>query len=234
MMMKVTRYSFCFVLIFTISFVMMISGNAVALGYEEFEITGNINLKSNTIEITGETTKIWEDVIFTVKSPNGNLMSVDQTTPQSNGYFGTNIGVGGSLWKQDGTYTIIAQQGSNHQFRDWILISIVDGGFGDQYDRHVTISGSPDVLGENVRQCTEYCDAKSQSSIIFPVVLIVVSLAITIPFIIKKKRSKKLVVPSSTEKPQEENITYIDKQIAINEEKIRKMEEESKRLDEES
>ena len=40
-------------------------------------------------------------------------------------------------------------------------------------------------------------------------------------------------VPSSTKESQEENITDIDKQIAINEEKIRKMEEESKKLDDE-
>jgi len=46
--------------------------------------------------------------------------------------------------------------------------------------------------------------------------------------------SSSTAVPASTEKPQEENITDIDKQIAINEEKIRKMEEESKKLDEES
>jgi plastocyanin len=84
----------------------------------------------------------------------------------------------------------------------------------------------------NVRQCTEYCDEKSQSSIIFPAILIVVSLAITIPFIIKKKRSKKSVMSSSVKGSQGNIPTDIDKQIAINEEKIRKIEEESKKLDE--
>jgi len=39
--------------------------------------------------------------------------------------------------------------------------------------------------------------------------------------------------PVSTKEPQEESITDIDKQIAINEEKIRKIKEESKKLDEE-
>ena len=132
--MKITRYSFCFTLIFTISLVMMISGNTVALGYGGLEITGNVNLKSNTIEITGQTTRTNDDVTFTVKSPNGNLISVDQISPNSNGYFGTNIGVGGPLWTQDGSYTITAQQGSNYNYKDSIQIRVVDGGFGAQFD----------------------------------------------------------------------------------------------------
>ena len=47
-------------------------------------------------------------------------------------------------------------------------------------------------------------------------------------------KTKKSTNTTSIEKPQEESITDIDKQIAINEEKIRKIEEESKRLDDEN
>jgi hypothetical protein len=85
----------------------------------------------------------------------------------------------------------------------------------------------------------------------FIILVIGVTLAgISILFVIKKKGSTaSSSTPASstpasstpasstevsTKKSQEENITDIDKQIAINEEKIRKIEEESKKLDEES
>ena len=78
-----------------------------------------------------------------------------------------------------------------------------------------------------------------------PIVMILgVALIVIIAVIVsKRKKVTSTEVPSSapvpssaeesTKESQEENNTDIDKQIAINEEKIRKMEEESKRLDEE-
>ena len=56
-------------------------------------ITANAMEGSDTIEITGQTTKTNEDVTFTVKSPNGNLVSVDQISPDTNGEFATDISV---------------------------------------------------------------------------------------------------------------------------------------------
>ena len=81
-----------------------------------------------TIEITGQTTRTNYDVVFTVTAPNGNLVSVDQISPNSSGDFATDISVGGPLWSQDGMYTVTAQQGSgNSNFIDSVVVEIVDG-----------------------------------------------------------------------------------------------------------
>ena len=91
-------------------------------------IAANAMEGSDTIEITGQTTKTNEDVIFTVIAPNGNLVSIDQVTPDSSGDFATDISVGGPLWSQDGAYTVTAQQGSgNSNFIDSVEVDIADG-----------------------------------------------------------------------------------------------------------
>ena len=76
-------------------------------------ISANAVEGSDTIGITGQTSKTNQDVTFTVTSPNGNLVSVDQVSPESSGDFATDILVGGPLWSQDGAYTVTAQQGND-------------------------------------------------------------------------------------------------------------------------
>jgi hypothetical protein len=73
----------------------------------------------------------------------------------------------------------------------------------------------------------------TSDSIVFIIVGLVVVAGISIILVSKKNKNKKSQT-STTVPSQEENNTDIDKQIAINEEKIRKIEEESKRLDEEN
>jgi len=97
-------------------------------------IEANAMEGSDTIEITGQTTKTNEDVIFTVTAPNGNLVSVDQVTPDASGDFATDISVGGPLWSQDGAYTVTAQQGYIQKgtnvasiFTDSVEVDIADG-----------------------------------------------------------------------------------------------------------
>jgi predicted secreted protein with PEFG-CTERM motif len=90
-------------------------------------ITANAMEGSDTIEITGQTSKTNEDVIFTVTSPNGNLISVDQISPDASGDFATDISVGGPLWSQDGAYTVTAQQGSGSAFTDSVEVEVADG-----------------------------------------------------------------------------------------------------------
>ena len=90
-------------------------------------IAANAMEGSDTIEITGQTTKTNEDITFTVKSPNGNLVSVDQISPESNGEFALDIAVGGPLWSQDGMYTVVAQQGSGSAFTDSEEVDVADG-----------------------------------------------------------------------------------------------------------
>ena len=99
-----------------------------SVGIEQgLSIEANAMEGSDTIGITGHTSKTNEDVTFTVTAPNGNLMSVDQTSPQSNGDFATDISVGGSLWSQDGTYTVTAQQGNDSMFIDSVEVGVADG-----------------------------------------------------------------------------------------------------------
>ena len=90
-------------------------------------ISANAMEGSDTIEITGQTSKTNEDVTFTVTSPNGNLVSVDQISPESSGDFATDILVGGPLWSQDGAYTVTAQQGNDSMFTDSVEVEVADG-----------------------------------------------------------------------------------------------------------
>jgi predicted secreted protein with PEFG-CTERM motif len=90
-------------------------------------IAANAMEGSDTIEITGQTTKTNEDITFTVKSPNGNLVSVDQISPELNGDFALDITIGGPLWSQDGMYTVVAQQGSGSAFTDSVEVDVADG-----------------------------------------------------------------------------------------------------------
>ena len=73
-------------------------------------ISANAMEGSDIIEITGQTSKINQDVTFSVTAPNGNLINVDQISPSVNGDFALTIAVGGPLWSQDGEYTVTAQQ----------------------------------------------------------------------------------------------------------------------------
>ena len=97
-------------------------------GIGGLSIEANAMEGSDTIEITGQTARTNEDVVFTVTAPNGNLVSVAQISPDSSGDFATDISVGGPLWSQDGAYTVTAQQGSgNSNFIDSGEVDIADG-----------------------------------------------------------------------------------------------------------
>ena len=90
-------------------------------------ISANAVEGSDTIGITGQTSKTNQDVTFTVTSPNGNLVSVAQVSPESSGSFATDILVGGPLWSQDGAYTVTAQQGNDSMFTDSVEVEVADG-----------------------------------------------------------------------------------------------------------
>ena len=45
-------------------------------------------------------------VTFVIKNPEGNLVTIGQVTPNSDGSFKTNFIAGGTLWKSNGDYTI--------------------------------------------------------------------------------------------------------------------------------
>jgi len=81
----------------------------------------------NKIIVTGSTTSSTTDVTFTVTSPNGNLISIAQVTPSTNGEFSTEIISGGPMWKEDGFYTITANQGLSSEHKQSVQVEINNG-----------------------------------------------------------------------------------------------------------
>ena len=82
---------------------------------------------SDTIKIKGNTSYRGTDITFIVNSPAGNLISIGQTTPGAQGNFEVEIKTGGSLWKEDGVYTITANQGTSSEYKKSIQVEIKDG-----------------------------------------------------------------------------------------------------------
>ncbi len=82
---------------------------------------------STTITITGHATSSNTPVTMMVIAPNGNVVTIEQITPESDGSFTETISVGGSLWSQDGEYTIKAQQGSASINKSEVIVEIADG-----------------------------------------------------------------------------------------------------------
>ena len=90
-------------------------------------ITADAIEGSTTIDVSGQTDTTINDVTLTVTSPNGNIVSIDQISPNVDGSFMVSITTGGPLWKQDGMYTITARQGFGSLYQDSTQVEIVDG-----------------------------------------------------------------------------------------------------------
>jgi predicted secreted protein with PEFG-CTERM motif len=82
---------------------------------------------STTIGITGHSDRTNIDVTLKVIAPNGNVVSVEQITPDLDGKFTKDITTGGPLWTQDGIYTVTAQQGESSEHKASVEVEIVDG-----------------------------------------------------------------------------------------------------------
>jgi len=82
---------------------------------------------SDIINIIGSTTFGNSDITLVVSSPTGNIITIAQITPKVQGGFETEIKTGGAMWKEDGTYTITANQGTISEHKESISIEIKDG-----------------------------------------------------------------------------------------------------------
>ena len=82
---------------------------------------------STTITITGSSTSTSEPVLIKVISPLGTIVSIDQINVNSDGTFTSMISTEGSLWSQDGVYTIDASQGTSSIFKSSVEVDIADG-----------------------------------------------------------------------------------------------------------
>jgi len=81
----------------------------------------------NKIIVTGSTTSSITDITFTITSPNGNLVSIAQVTPGTNGEFSTEITTGGPMWEENGLYTITANQGLSSEHKQSEQVEINNG-----------------------------------------------------------------------------------------------------------
>ncbi len=82
---------------------------------------------SSMFEVTGLTDRVSQDITLTVIAPNGNVVTIDQISPMLDGNFAAEITVGGPLWKQDGFYTVVAQQFTDPKYTASTEVDIRDG-----------------------------------------------------------------------------------------------------------
>ena len=90
-------------------------------------ISADASVGSTEITITGTTDRVSQDVSLTVTAPNGNVVTADQATPTLDGEFSAVLITGGPLWKQDGVYTVTAQQFNDEQYIATVMVDIQDG-----------------------------------------------------------------------------------------------------------
>ena len=92
------------------------------------KINANFVEGSTIIEIVGSTDRVSQDITITVTAPNKeNKVHVDQVTPNLDGEFVSIITTGGKLWKQDGVYTVTAQQFEDPKYTVSTEVGIKDG-----------------------------------------------------------------------------------------------------------
>jgi len=82
---------------------------------------------SDIIIITGNTSFRDSDITLIVNSPVGNLITIAQVTPGIYEDFEVQVKVGGPMWKEDGMYTITANQGVSSEHKESIQVEIKDG-----------------------------------------------------------------------------------------------------------
>jgi len=104
----------------------MISLQALA-AEQGMSLTATASAGSNKISISGHTGAPSKVVSIVVTSPNGNIVTVDQVTPNANGDFATTIQTNSALWKQDGMYTIKAQQSTALMYTLSVQVEIISG-----------------------------------------------------------------------------------------------------------
>lgn len=90
-------------------------------------LSADTEFGSDRILISGSTTSFITDITLIVTSPQGNLVSIAQITPDNTGKFSLEIKSGGPLWKENGFYTITANQGLSSEHKQSIKVEIDNG-----------------------------------------------------------------------------------------------------------
>ena len=95
-----------------------------AVNIKGLTITADAIEGATTIDVSGSTDRNGE-IVLTVAAPNGNIVSGAQVSPSGDSDMAT-ISVGGALWRQDGMYTISAQQGDAALYKTSTQVDIKD------------------------------------------------------------------------------------------------------------
>lgn len=90
----------------------------------DMDFSANAMEGSDVITISGQTDITNLPVIIKVTAPNGNVISTDQLVVSFEGLFSQDIMIGGSLWSQDGMYTVMAYQGP---YEKSVSVDVQDG-----------------------------------------------------------------------------------------------------------
>ena len=97
-------------------------------------VTATAEDGSNTVRVTGHTESMQHDITIRVEAPNTrNVVYVAQISPGADGDFSDDIRINGSLWNQDGFYTITVQQGSASIYELELKVR-VEGGMAFETD----------------------------------------------------------------------------------------------------
>ncbi len=91
------------------------------------EVSLSAEQGSTMVTVSGITSILAEDVAITVTSPNGNIVTIQQVSPDRNGNFMTVIRTDSLLWKQDGMYTITTQQGERNLYKFSLRVEVIGG-----------------------------------------------------------------------------------------------------------
>ena len=101
--------------------------NSATQGSTGLSISADAIEGATSFTINGSTDRTESAVTLTVVAPNGNIVTIDQLSPGSDGTFSSEIGVGGPMWSQDGVYTVTAEQGDATAYQSTVEVDIADG-----------------------------------------------------------------------------------------------------------
>ena len=101
--------------------------NSATQGSTGLSISADAIEGATSFTINGSTDRTESAVTLTVVAPNGNIVTIDQLSPGSDGTFSSEIGVGGPMWSQDGVYTVTAEQGDATAYQSTVEVEIADG-----------------------------------------------------------------------------------------------------------
>ena len=162
--------------------VCLISGTILPVFALSFEASGSDC--DTGIFVSGYVSSSSWPITLTATAPNGNIVSIDQFNADSDGFFTSKIGIGGTLWKQDGYYTIkVIQNNGVVSDTGHVEIPIKNQRLWTGFDCDVSSSNQPSSNQPSSNQQNQNDGSHNGLAqlIIFAIIILV-----AIPILIKK------------------------------------------------